>query len=174
MRHLSLKDLASLCYVDSDTQVNSKLVHHLRVCPKCLREYQKLKILLSDLTIKLPQIKEEEVEKLIERVKERTLEPNFLERVKYRWDYLIVHLRWRLAPQLLIATVAVILALIILPWWRSYNLNREFNILQLEAELSLEDLNNISPFDFWEDTINSDNFLPSTPQNNFGQAHKET
>ena len=174
MRHLSLKDLVFLYYGDSDAGVSSKLTQHLRVCKKCLREYQKLKALLSNLTIKLPPIKEEEIEELIEKVKEKVFEPTFLEKVKYRWDYLTIHLRWRLAPQLLIVTVAVILALVIFPWWRNFNLDRELKILQLEAKLSLEDLSNISPFDFWENTINSDSFLPSTPQNNFGQVHKET
>jgi hypothetical protein len=156
MRCLSKKELILLYYNELNENITLKFKSHLRACGECSQRYLDLKQFLSGLSRDDIHISGEELDTLIDKVKERLSSPTLWERWKLKLEYIKDGLGWIIyqpQPAFLIGLL-IIITLITFPLWRrSTDLNKEYKILEIEMELSLQDLEQITIFDMLEEEL---------------------
>jgi hypothetical protein len=150
------KDLILFYYKELKTPYLKKIESHLKECKNCQKEYKEIDNFLIQLHFKLPEIRKEDIESILDNLKDRLKKENFWvslkENIRDFFHNLSISLSYRtqLVP-VLVALLIIILGII--PWIERYNLyykDKDFEILQIEAELSVEN-GESSIFDLYED-----------------------
>ena len=153
MRCLKEKELILFYYRELKEGRHKQLAEHLRECPRCLKKYKNIESVFSQIESKPLQLTPQELDSIVENVKARLGKLSFRERVKDRIYEFLQNLRLGLfyKPQLVPVMVALIIILggLAVVRSRQHFLNREFDILEIEIELSLDDVEG-SIFELYE------------------------
>jgi|GEM_PF-2540933 len=149
------KELILFYYRELKKRRYKSIEVHLRECSHCLKRYENIGSFFAQLASKPIQLTSQELESMLQHVKQTTYKPSFLINAKDRLEDFLESIRLGLfyKPQLISVTVALIVILIILPLvGKRHHLNREFDIIQIEMELSLDSIEG-TIFDLYEEEL---------------------
>lgn len=155
MRCFKRKKLFLFYYRELKKDKLKIIEEHLRKCPSCSNEYKNIETLLNRTRLSKPQLETKDLDLILRNVRNKLEAPTFWEAFKCRIKelaqnlYLGLLFRRQLIPVML--TLVIILA--VFPLFRSsrYQIEKEFDILQIELELSLENTDQESIFEIYED-----------------------
>ncbi|RKY40209.1 MAG: hypothetical protein DRP76_02410 [Candidatus Omnitrophota bacterium] len=141
---LNKKDFILFFYKELDEHTLNIYREHLKNCPRCLEEYEKLESLLNSIRreeIVIPaQEKEKAISQVLFELKKYSYPRSFFKDLKER---IIQHILWR--PVLI--SLAILLLLVV-PWGiKKLSLKKDFSILETELLLSLNEMEALTIFD---------------------------
>lgn len=183
MKCIGEKNLILFYYRELGSDKLILIERHLKECERCSQEYGKIKSLFAWIKPQTVKLNSADYNKIIEAVKGKVYKTSFWFSLKEKladfWDNLRLGLSYR--PQLVPILVSLIILLVTVPLIISKKAavsDRNVDILQIEMELSLEDNDDLSIFDFYEEDDSlieemSDS-LDSTRHNNIGEVHIKT
>lgn len=148
------KDKLTLFYYRELAEVETKFIKkHLEGCSRCQKEFQDISLTLSQLSREPLQLQAEEIEDILHKAKARIQKRNLLLEAQERLGDFRRNLRLGLSyrPQLVPILTLVLAVLLVIPFIgrRQRFLQHEFDILQIELELSLENTEG-SMFELYE------------------------
>ncbi len=176
---LSKKDLILLYYEEFNNDSLAKIRSHLKHCKKCFKKYLEIEKLLSGLEKQTVELSKEDISSLVESIIKKLPEPKqklkLIPRYIETLSFLKENLAWRFRaqPQLAFISLALIFVLFLSPVllnFKKHDLIREFAICEIEMELSLQNLEIVSVFDFFEEEFIDQESFQSLPilHNNSG------
>lgn len=180
MSCLSKKELIMLYYNELEEEKKFKFKEHLKHCNKCSKAYGDVKEFLSQVEVGPVEFAYDDiVNEAVKRITSKQKELSWWERCRYYLEHLRDSWRWQVSyqPRRVIIAVVIILLVLIYPWRRkSYITHKQFEILEIEMELSLQNLEGITLFDLLEEeSIDKENHsTPPIPQNSSGVIHIKT
>lgn len=174
MRCLKQKELILLYYNEVTQEKAGVFRSHIKGCSRCAARYSELEQFMHSVDTHSVDVPYKEIEEYVDFVSRKAYEVT--PRQRGRKEILSSFLQnigdglyaLFLRPRLALVTVAVITALILFPLWKKKNtLDKEFDIFQIQMELTLNEEDLIELFDFFgEDFIDSEYLLlPPTPGN---------
>jgi len=154
---LTKQDLILFYYQELERSELNDWETHLKECPRCASEYEKIKGLLTQIPREEITLTDQEIDIMLKGTKERLRTYGIWARIKDSAAEFFNNVRLGLSyrPQLIPILAAVLIAVsLVIPWAnRNYLLrNRNIDILEIEIELSL-DIEGDSIFDFYEDEL---------------------
>ncbi len=152
MRCLKEKELILFYYREIPEGKLKEIEIHLKECGRCFKRYETIESLFKEITQKRIILSSQEVESMVEDVRQRIYRLSFWEKLKDGINELLQILRYGIVykPQFVTLAVLLIVALSIVPMAGKKMLTeRDFNILQIEIELSLDNPEG-SIFDLYE------------------------
>ena len=157
MRCPKEKELLLYYYQELKPKKQKYIEYHLNDCPRCSAKYSSAKSFLNHLQSRSIELKNEEVEQMITAVKEKVNEASAWGVLKEKIKDFLAALRMGFfyRPQL-IPAIIVLIAFLSIPSFfnnRQHRVDRDFDILTVEVELSLDTLEG-SIFDLYEVGIN--------------------
>lgn len=156
MKCFKEKQLILLYYGELKANQVKLIRKHLGECPDCFKRYEDIKAFSARLTLKPPQLIDGELEDMLKDIKAKVRKPNLWTSISYKINHLLENVRLGVSnkPQLVPVLVALILILVFLPFVgkKERNLDKEFDILRIEIELSLDNLEG-SIFELYEEEL---------------------
>lgn len=144
MRCIKEDELVLFYYRDLKKSRLKLIENHLKTCQHCLKRYKGLESLFARLKSDPLQLKKEELENILTNVRGQIRKHHILDDTRERINTFLQNLRLGLSykPKLVPVVVILIVALGIWPLIGKIQrpLDREFDILQIEVELSLDNL----------------------------------
>lgn len=142
-------------YRELKPQVLKAMNSHIQECSCCQKEYRALEVSLSQLKSEPVDLSNQEILEIINKAKTKLALPSFIDELKARiadaGENFRLHLSYR--PRLVPIALVVTALCVFLPFAvrQRQILNREFDILQIQLELSLEN-SDVSMFELYEET----------------------
>lgn len=177
---LSKKDIIMLYYNELEEGEKIKYKEHLKDCNRCRKIYEEIQDTLSRIEAQpLEFAYQDMVDEAVKEITSKQREITLWQRLRYSIEQLRDNWFWRLnyRPQRAIVTLAIILLVFIYPWRKKIDVTqKQFEILEIEMELSLQNLEEITLFDLLEEeSMDEESLLiPPTPQNSSEVIHIKT
>lgn len=143
MKCLGEKDLILFYYRELKINELEIITRHLKDCRKCFKKYEKIEAFFTQLQFQKVKLDSKDYEKIIETVRDNVHKTDFWLDLKEKlvdfWDNLRLGLSYR--PVLVPILAVLIILLVMFPFIGRISrvTDRDFDILQIEMELSLED-----------------------------------
>jgi len=168
MRCLKDKKLILYFYKDLNGKESEEISQHLKSCPQCISNYQKIEALNSKIDSTPIELNAQETEEILQRVKGRIDKVSTLDKISGSISGFLKQairgLSYR--PRLVTVAVTLVVVLALAPFVGKRNVDNieiEFDILAIQMELAAED-SEASIFELYED--DPDLFQELTLKNN--------
>ena len=142
MKCLNENELILFYWKEVKEERQKKIENHLKECDRCLESYKSIVSLFARVKSDPPQLSEKEVDGILQNVKAKIQTPAHWNVLKDKIDDFSKRLRLKLTYQPQLVPVAVVLAIVlaVIPFIgkRQAYLDKEFDILQVQVELSLD------------------------------------
>lgn len=183
MKHIKEKDLILFFYDEIAEKKKKEISLHIKDCAQCSQRYENLKQFLKEVKTKVPQVSSVDIDKIVVNAVESVAKERMPLKFKQGLNDFCEKIgfftrKYFLRPQLALIVMTV-LAFIIYPLRvdNKFSLEEEFNLLEIEMELSLEDdssIVDIYSYDETQDIIEDEDLLYSTLHKMTGQARIKT
>jgi len=158
MNCLKKEELVLLYYGECNERQTKLFRNHTKECISCRQAFAEIEVTCSQLKEEPPCLESGEVEEVLARVQREAKTPQTASVIKEKLSEFSENIKIALTykPQLVPVAVVVMVMLLILPFLGRERgaIEREFDILEIEMELSLESVEG-SLFELYEEQLNA-------------------
>jgi hypothetical protein len=153
MKCVKDRELILFYYQETGRHFTSRIEQHLKSCSLCRKRYDDLLAFLQTASSAPQDLTSQEIEAMVNNIREASQAESFLARVQQRYMELTeaMSARLRYKPRLVPVALALVLlfAGTTLYHQRKLQLQREYEILEIQVELSMESFDE-SVFDVYD------------------------
>lgn len=155
MKCIKKQDLVLFYYEELKETIAHNIKEHIDSCSECRQEFENMKSLLEGIFTESIHLEEREIEDMIKASKQKPLKAFFIEGIALRLigfiDNLKLGLAYRKPLVPVVLTLVLLLGLFSVLRVDKVTLEHEFNILEIQMELSLEEVDQDSIFELYDD-----------------------